>query len=163
MGRRLELLTIADNETLTYNVNPGYSRPSQFSRSVSSQWVKLFVEDRQASSLCINHHVRLNIGCCLSWLDQSSENEVGPWYKQMIIRQVINVQTCKHILTQMSTFIFLNMWALNLSRALCSFWLALRMWFFSIFHDKVWLIAKINSDSMTAPIYAGYSPNRQIQ
>jgi len=33
VGRRLELLTIADNETLTYNVNPGYSRPSQFSRS----------------------------------------------------------------------------------------------------------------------------------
>ena len=35
VGRRLELLTIADSETLTYNVNPGYSRPSQFSRSVS--------------------------------------------------------------------------------------------------------------------------------
>jgi len=33
VGRRLELLTIADSETLTYNVNPGYSRPSQFSRS----------------------------------------------------------------------------------------------------------------------------------
>jgi len=33
VGRRLELLTIADNETLTYNVNPGYSRPSQYSRS----------------------------------------------------------------------------------------------------------------------------------
>lgn len=35
VGRRLELLTIADSETLTYNVNPGYSRASQFSRSVS--------------------------------------------------------------------------------------------------------------------------------
>ena len=51
VGRRLELLTIADNETLTYNVNPGYSRPSQFSRSVAS----VLVED-QASSLGINHH-----------------------------------------------------------------------------------------------------------
>ena len=50
VGRRLELLTIADNETLTYNVNPGYSRPSQFSRSVAS----VLMED-QASSLG-NHH-----------------------------------------------------------------------------------------------------------
>ena len=37
VGRRLELLTIADNETLTYNVNPGYSRPSQYSRYEGSK------------------------------------------------------------------------------------------------------------------------------
>ena len=32
VGRRLELLTTAESETLTYNVNPG-SRPAQYSRS----------------------------------------------------------------------------------------------------------------------------------
>ena len=32
VGRRLELLTISDSETLTYNVNPSY-RANQYSRS----------------------------------------------------------------------------------------------------------------------------------
>ena len=54
--------------------------------------------------------MRVNVGCCLSCLDQSSGNEAGLWCKQMIIRQIKNVQRREHILAQMqmSDILFLS-------------------------------------------------------